>query len=252
MKYNKLAFFTLFIFSGLLLTRCSEKDDFTSESPTEYQNLEVGKYITYRLDSILYVDFGQKDTLIKYQAKDVVDAATTDAIGRPAWRVVRYLRDSAGLNPWKENITYLVVSTRESLEIVENNLRFVKLKMPIREGFSWKGNSFISTNSGDPNWIFSFYDEWDYTYEKIGEPFTPFGTTSVPNTITVNQADEILGSPGNKNAYSERNFSKEVYAKEIGLVFRDFLHWVFQPATTTYPNGYYQGFGVRMRMIEHN
>jgi hypothetical protein len=249
---NKLLLPCLFLFSCLLFIDCSQKDDFISESPEEYQNLAVGKYITYRLDSLLYVNFGQKDTLIKYQAKDVVEGATTDALGRPSWRVVRYLRDTAGLTPWQENITYLIISTRETLEVLENNLRFIKLKMPIREGFTWKGNSFINTSSNDQTWIFKFYDDWDYVYEKMGEPFTPFANLTVQNTITVNQADEFLGSPGNKGAYSERNFSKEVYAKGIGLVFRDFLHWTFQPATTTYPDGYYQGFGVRMRMIEHN
>jgi hypothetical protein len=249
---NTLSFLLLFAISGLLLTNCSQKDDFKSESPTEYQNLAVGKYITYRMDSILYVNFGQKDTTIKYLAKDIVDASTIDALGRPAWRVVRYLRDTASLTPWQENITYLVISARETLEIVENNLRFIKLKMPIRDGFSWKGNSYINTSSNDQTWIFKFYDEWDYTYEKMGEPFTPFGATAIQNTITVNQADEFLGTPGNKNAYSERNFSKEVYAKGVGLIYRDFLHWTFQPATTTYPEGYKQGFGIRLRMIEHN
>jgi hypothetical protein len=249
---NKLSFLILFAISGLLLTRCNEKDDFKSESPAEYQSLAIGKYITYRLDSILYVDFGQKDTTIKYQAKDIVEGSTNDALGRPAWRVVRYLRDTAGLKPWQENITYMVVPTREALEIVENNLRFIKLKMPIRDGFTWKGNSYINTTTNDQTWVFKFYNEWDYTYEKMGEPFTTFGNTAIQNTITVKQADEFLGTPGNKAAYSERNFSKEVFAKGVGLIYRDFLHWVFQPATTTYPNGYKQGFGIRLRMIEHN
>jgi hypothetical protein len=239
------------LFSSLFLANCNEKDPFFSDAPTDYQSLAVGKYVVYRLDSLLYVNFGQKDTLIKYQAKDVVEAAITDGLGRPAWRVVRYLRDTAGLTPWKENITYMVVGTSESLEIIENNLRFVKIKLPIRQDFSWKGNSYINTSTTDPTWIFKFYENWDYTYDKVGFPYTSF-SKEIPNTITINQADNTLGLPGVKTVYSERIFSKEVYAKDIGLIYRDFLYWTFQPQTTNYPHGYYQGFGIKMQMIEHN
>jgi hypothetical protein len=249
---NRLYVFLCLISIVSVANSCTQKDDFQLEEPSSYMQLADGKYVTYRLDSLLYVNFGQKDTLIKYQAKDIVEGSITDNLGRKAWRVVRYLRDTAGLTAWQENLTYLVIPTRESLEVVENSLRFIKLTMPLRDGHTWKGNSYVNTSSTDPNWIFRFYDDWNYTCDKTGLDYTPF-TTPIANTITINQADEILGTPGNVNAYSERNFAEEVYAKGIGLIYKDLLHWTFQPAVLpTYPNGYYQGFGIRMRMIDHN
>ena len=245
---------TLLLFAGLLLVRCSKKDTFVSDQPSAYMNLAVGKYVTYRLDSLYYVNFGQKDTTVKYQAKDVVDAAITDNLGRPSWRIVRYLNDTAASGTWTPDITYLVTVSTNTLEVVENNLRFLKLKAPVLDDYTWKGNSYINTQApANPNNEpdYTYFDNWDYTYANLGQPFTPF-TTPVANTITVNQRDETLGTVNNVDAYSERNFSVEVYGKGIGLIYKNFVHWVFQPRTSTYPTGYYDGYGITLRMIDHN
>lgn len=241
----------LVCFAGMLSQCTRQTDEFKSDQLIEYLNLSPGKYITYKLDSTKFVLFGQKDTVIRYQAKDVVDAPITDNLGRTGWRVIRYLRDSASRNEadWKPNSTYMIVPTRESVEVIEDNHRYQKLRLPIIKDFSWKGNSFLDTHS-----IYStvlFMSDWDYTYENIGSPFTPL-STPVANTITVNQRNETLGSVNNPESYSERNLSKEVYGKGIGLIYKDFLHWAYQPRTSIYPNGYKEGYGIRLRMIDHN
>jgi hypothetical protein len=251
---HKIFTIILLLFSGVLLLRCSKKDVFLSDQPSDYMNLAVGKFVTYRLDSLYYVNFGQKDTIVKYQAKDVVDAAITDNLGRPSWRIIRYLNDTAALGTWTPDITYLVTVSTNTLEVVENNLRFLKLKAPVANDYTWKGNAYINTQppanpNNEPD--YSYFDNWDYTYADVDQPFTPF-TTPVSNTITVNQRDEILGTPGNVDSYSERNFSLEVYGKGIGLIYKNFLHSVFQPRTSTYPTGYFDGYGITLRMIDHN
>ena len=50
----------------------------------------------------------------------------------------------------------------------------------------------------------------------------------------------------------EETFAEEVYAKNIGLIYKDFSHWVFQPRNSTYPAGYIEGYSIRLRMISHN
>lgn len=242
----------LLFFSAVFLVSCDKKaDDYKPILPEAYTNLQTGKYILYRLDSTKFILFGQKDTVVRYQAKDVVDAAITDNLGRPAWRIIRYLRDSASTSEadWQPSSTYMVAATRETLELIENNLRFQKLKFPLREDFSWKGNSYIDTYSIDSDVRYMF--DWDYTYKKVDSAFNMMGTT-LPQTITIQQRNETLGSVGNKDSYSERNYSMEVYGKGIGLVYKDFLHWVFQPRNSTFPNGYKEGYGIRLRMVGHN
>lgn len=233
----------------LALAGCEKKDEFSSAAINDYLNLEVGKYIRYRLDSTLYINFGQKDTVVKYQAKDVVEEAITDGAGRPSWRVVRYLSDSNGLGPWVPTATFLVTPTRESLELVENNLRYLKLKLPITPGYNWKGNSGIDTYSSSSE--VRYLDDWDYTYYDIGSSFPVWNNNLVDNTLTVEQRDEIVGFPSDPAAYSESTFSKEVYGLGIGLVYKEFLHWEYQPPNNPNP-GYKIGYGIKLVMIDHN
>ncbi|MBE7173159.1 MAG: hypothetical protein INR73_21475 [Williamsia sp.] len=244
--------FFLFL-AGACLGSCDKTaDDYEPVLPEAYTNLHTGKYILYRLDSTKFINFGQSDTVVRYQAKDVIDAPITDNQGRPGWRVIRYLRDSASTSEadWNPSSTYMVVASRETLEVIENNMRFQKLKFPLRENFSWKGNSYIDTYSIDSDVRFLF--DWDYTYKRVDSPFTTTGTTPVPQTVTIEQRNETLGSVNNKDSYSERNYAIETYGKGIGLVYKDFLHWVFQPRNSTFPNGYKEGYGIRLRMVGHN
>jgi hypothetical protein len=235
----------------VLFSHCKKMAEFSSAPLADYMNLQVGKYIIYRLDSTQFINFGQTTLTIKYQAKDEIDAAITDNLGRPAFRVIRYLRDTAGQNPWTPNSTYMIVPTRETIEVIADNFRYQKLKLPIREGFNWKGNTYISLSSNDLSWEYRYLDDWDYTYHNLNAPFTVFNNLVVDSTITVNQRDDTAGVPNDPNYYSERNFSVEVYGKQTGLIFKDFLHWEYQPPTGGNP-GYKVGYGIKLNMISHN
>lgn len=234
-----------------IVISCNKTEKYNSAELSEYMNLQVGKFVRYQLDSTLYVNFGQKDTVVKYQAKEVVEAAITDNLGRPSFRVVRYLSDTTGTAPWVPSTTIMITPLRETVELIENNFRYQKLKLPIQENFNWKGNSYISVESTDPNWEFRYLDDWDYMYESVGEPFTVWGNKVVDNSITVNQRDEIIGFPSDPSAYSEQTISKEVYGLGIGMIYRNFLHWVYQPPNGGNP-GYKVGYGIKMTMIDHN
>ncbi|HKP31564.1 MAG TPA: hypothetical protein VJT83_02515 [Chitinophagaceae bacterium] len=242
---------TLLTVITLLFTQCKKTDNFQSAELDDYLNLGVGKYVIYRMDSTLFSDFGQITTIKSYQAKDEIDAAITDNLGRPAWRVVRYIRDTLGLGPWQTSSTYMIVPTREVVEVIEENFRYQKLKLPIKEGFNWKGNTFISLYSNDPGWDYRYLDDWDYTYENVDQPFIVTGNQVVDNSVTVNQRDELIGIPTDINSYSERNFSVEVYGENIGLIYKDFLHWEYQPPNAGNP-GYKIGYGLKLNMISHN
>jgi hypothetical protein len=271
-----------------------QSETYASDEIDQYYSMQVGKFIRYRLDSMMFTAFGAKDTTVYYQAKDVVEAAVTDNSGRPGWKVVRYLRDTLGMKPWTATMTYLVTPTREALEVVEENFRYDKMKLPVKDGFSWKGNKYINLNSPDPNWNYDFLFDWDYTYENTGLPFPVFNGQMIQNTVTVNQIDETLGNPADNKSYSERTFGKEVYAKEVGLIYREFMHYSYQVFYTTsncyytkcvnnvcdtincntapskcdsvstlagwnkkcrdsvITNAYYEGGGIKLRMMDHN
>jgi len=84
----------------LTLFSCNKKEDYVTDSLSEYIPLSPGKYITYRLDSMVFTGFGRITEIHKYQVKHVIDKQITDNLGRPSYRVYVYIRDSAGLQPW--------------------------------------------------------------------------------------------------------------------------------------------------------
>lgn len=245
---KKYSFLVLLLIT--LLTACNKQNELLTPVPlTEYFPLKVGKYITYNLDSTVYINFGQKDTVIKYQVKDSIENQVTDNLGRPAYRIVRYIRKNAA-QPWIANNTFMAIPTATTMEFVENNLRFQKLKWPVREGESWKGNTFIDTYSLNSNT--KYLDDWDYTYVDVDAPLL-LGSFQLNNTLTVEQRDEFLGQdpklPGTQ--YAEKNYSVEIYAKNIGLVYKEFLHWEFQGAQPG-RQAFYSGYGVKLTMTGHN
>ena len=125
-----------FVLLVAIAFQCCKKTDTVPTAPvTDYLPMQPGKYIHYRLDSTRYINFGQKDTIVSYEARDVIDAEITDNLGRPAFRVIRYLRDVGSTNEFDYNptITYVVTPTREGTDITEENLRYQKLKLPVTE-----------------------------------------------------------------------------------------------------------------------
>jgi hypothetical protein len=238
----------LIIISAVIFSACNKSTEVLDlPAINDYYPLQVGKYVTYDLDSTVYINFGTKDTVIKYQVKHQVDGTLTDNLGRPAYRVTRYIRKTAA-NAWVPDNTFMAVPTDFAMEFIENNMRYLKLKGPIREGFSWKGNSFIDTYSLNSN--VKYLDGWDYIYDDVNVSQT-IGTFTLDSTLNVSQRDEVIGNPANVNSYSEINFSAEKYAKGIGLVYRNFLHIEYQPPTPG-RGGYRLGYGVKMTMIDHN
>jgi len=242
------SFLLLTVASAVIFNSCTKDPEiFISESVTDYSPLATGKYITYNLDSTVFINFGTKDTVISYQVKLEVDALITDNLGRPAYRIIRYIRKTAA-NGWVADNTFMAIPTEFTLEFVENNNRFIKLKEPIRDGYTWKGNSYIDTYS--LNSEVKYLDDWDYTYDSVGVT-TTLGTLIIDSTLKIAQRDEIIGNPSDPNSYSEINYGAEKYAKGIGLIYRNFLHIEYQPPTPG-RGGYRQGYGVKLTMIDHN
>ncbi len=232
----------------LIFSSCKKTEEYSTAAISEYNPLVTGKYITYKIDSLIYTNFGTSDTIRSYEVKYETDSLITDNLGRPAYRIFRYRRSTAA-DAWQPDNTFLAVNTGTSLEFSENNMRFIKLKQPIRNEFTWKGNSFIDTYSFNSE--VRYLDNWDYTYESVGEPAI-VGMYNLDKTLTVVQRDEIIGNPDDPGSYSEKNISSEKYASGIGMVYKYFLHNEYQPPTTPTGSGYTNGYGITLTMIDHN
>jgi hypothetical protein len=212
--------------------------------------LQTGKYITYRLDSTVYVNLNTVKTVRSYVVRDWVDGESTDNQGRKTFRIKRMTRSSTDTTRWTETAVFVATPLDRSLEFVDNNLRTIRLIEPIRNDFSWQGNRYINTVT-DPQ--LQYLDGWTFRYRNAGQPFSA-GDISFPETVTVAQRDEVINNPNDKTRLFSVNKSSEVYAKGVGLVYKEFLHETWQPPNASSSTGYYEAnsYGVRMTYLNRN
>jgi hypothetical protein len=231
----------------LVAAACSKSTETVSSAPlSDYFPLTPGKYITYRLDSIVLTNTSKSLDTNSYQVRYLVDAEITDNLGRKAFRIIRSIRNLAGTSPWQTDATFMAINATTVAEFIDNNMRFVKLSLPIANGFKWKGNNHIDTYSSNSPYV--YMDDWDYEYQNVGESYTVNGK-KVDNTISIKQQDEVLNSA----FYTETNAAQEVYAKGIGMIYKKYVHLVYQikvPASDSFYND--GSYGIILTMLDHN
>ncbi|MEP6700231.1 MAG: hypothetical protein ABJA85_02910 [Bacteroidota bacterium] len=245
--------------SVFILFSCNEKEQFVTENLSDYIPLAVGKYITYRLDSMVFTNFGRNTEIHKYQVKHIIESQITDNLGRASYRVFRYLRDTAGIQPWQPAGSYFITPLPFQVEVVEDNLRFIKLHAPVKNGYSWKGNSYLPSDTCGgpycPLYKFSNDDniqDWDFYYD--GEPASfSYRNNNYSNVFSVEEINEAFNVPITvPTAYAAKSRGVEKYAKTIGLVYREYELWEYQPNTGGSGGPYKLGFGITLWMIDHN
>ena len=216
---------------------------------SDWLPLQPGRSVTYRLDSTVYLSLNTVKTVRSYVVRDAVESAFTDNVGRKAYRIVRRIRDAKDTTLWVPNAVFSATPSDNSVEWVENNLRFIRLRLPLRDGFAWKGNSYINTTT-EP--ALQYLDDWSYMLDSVGKQ-KMVGGRVFSETLTVDQRNEGVNNPNDKSRYFSVTKSREVYAKGVGLVYRDFLHEAWQPPNLSSTTGYYESnsIGVRLTYLSH-
>ena len=223
-----------------------------------YMPLQVGKYITYRMDSLSFYYYGQNDTITSYLAKDSVEKQTVDNTGATVWLVTRYLSDTTG-SSWSPSETYVVSPSASAIDVTENNLRFVKLAFPMDPGFSWTGNTYLPYNPYQDFFTYSDYDnldlsDWNYQYMQVNQPFTVGNGTTYDSATTILQIADSTNVPiANTTIFASDTYWSETYARGIGMIYRHTEMWEYQPPTPDGSQaGYKIGFGLTMSIVDHN
>ncbi|RYY54577.1 MAG: hypothetical protein EOO09_13825 [Chitinophagaceae bacterium] len=241
-------------FLTIMLGSCSDKEEeFITEPLSDYMLMVPGKYITYRLDSTVTTAFGVNLEIHSYQVKHVVDAEITDNEGNRAFRVFRYLRNEAGTSEWVPNGTYMVTDKDKQIEVQEDNLRFLKLQGPVREGISWKGNYQLPDRPyaalGYNIAVVDYMKDWEYYYAAFDETLEVNGQL-YNDVYTVEQENFIDNWPVMAGTAGVNIRAYEQYAKGIGLVHRSTSILEYDPGSGG--AAAFNGFAVDMWMIDHN
>jgi len=249
------------VLACLIFFSCTRTtEEFTTPHLYEYFPVQIGKYITYRLDSTVFINFGSVAAVHSYQEKQVIDAKIPDGLGRDTYRILRFLRDTAGTQPWISAGSYFITPTDSVIEVNENNLRIIKLVVPITQDNTWKGNRYLPDDAYAPLYSFNNdfrMNDWDYTYSSIDGSLTAQGQT-YNDVITVDgidmsfNADVENASVLDPNTIAYVNYLRERYAKGLGLITQQLIMWEYQPPNAASPSGAQVGFGVKRTIIDHN
>ncbi len=250
-----------FVFFFLL--SCNKKtEQVESLTLEEMYPLQIGKYITYRLDSTVFVNAGKLEEIHRYRVRHIVEQKLKDNLNRDAWRVNTYINDSLGKGPWVVNGFYIVVPADKQLEVIENNLRVIKIHLPANEGFTWKGNSYLSNKPYNPDFpltIDAKMTGWDFIYESVNQS-EKIGSIDFTDVTTITHIDDLTNFPVSRDtSFASREYSLDKFAKNTGLVYREHILREYQPRPsrtgnppTTVYDQVWIGFGIKMWMIDKN
>ncbi len=231
------AFYLLPFAICVLLFSCKdEQDTLDIDYKYGYFRLDSGHYVTYDVDSIFsYNSSFTKDTA-HYQLMEVVTDTFYDNLNQLNYELTLYRREDAGL-PWVFDRKWFVIKTQYNVQKIEDNLRFIKLVFQPEQNKAWNGNLYVST--AEP---FRDYQNWDYHYESVDVPYSINGF-SLDSTLSVSEV--------NDSSFVNKRLRKEIYAKNAGMIYQEFEIKTKQ-TVTSWDTGDWNGFSIRMRMIDHN
>jgi hypothetical protein len=196
------------------------------------------------VDSLVFNDFDKRIDSFRTEFKDVVGEEFVDIQGRKSFLMKRYIRKNE-TQSWVEKLSFYVTSTNLNVEQVEDNLRFIKMVFPVKPNVKWLGNAYISTQfNPELQWLNN--KNWIYRYQDLSKPFST-GFINFDSTASIQQVNDYTGDSISINNYSDLTFGKEVYAKHVGLIYKQIIYWVYQVNIK-----YRKGFSVTYRAKAHN
>lgn len=231
---------------------CEETEFIDFDYKYDYFPLEVGKYIIYDVDSVTY-DFSNVTTsyfadTVYFQIREIVTDSFIDNENRTAYTIERQRRNEP-TQPWEVEEVMYAVKNHLTLELVENNRRFIKMIYPPKVNQAWDGNSFfdVTENIVVAGETVEMFKNWEYTVKSVDSTET-IGNFNFDQVLTVQLADD-------KNAI-ELRFAQEKYARGVGLVEKTYrildTQCIAECAGQTWEEKAEKGFILTTRVVDYN
>ncbi len=205
--------FCLFLFS------CGKNETETlSLTGKDYYPLAIGKTMTYDLDSIIYdpiLTGGVKIDTTHWQFREIVKDTFRDNEGILQYKIDHLERLRSKID-WK--IVKVVTEAFSQTHALrqEDNLRFIKFPLGFGENTKW--NSAIFNDSAK---IIIAGETLDLFSKKWTSAIVSFGKKETIGTKTFNDVLTVLSQTDPK-ILTEKRYLLEKYAKNIGLVYREY------------------------------
>lgn len=227
------------------------------EDSRAYYPLAIGKYIDYRVDSIVFDDAsgGNRKDTISFQLREQVAGFELTTLGDTMYYIHRFTRD-ADASSWTLKDVWAAWYEENEVLRREENLTFKKMTFPLYKGLRWQSTSYIPTQTAVTigTEILEPYQYWESSVlsvddaAHIGDYNFPSG--QVMQIIQTDSDDQLM-----------KRFVHETYARGIGLVNRidtildsrcielgDFTPCVDKPWTEHASKGYI----LSQVIIDHN
>jgi len=247
---------TIFLFIVIVVATffgCSKTvvDDYQVDFGYDYFPIEIGKYRTYVVDSVLY-DIGDNEEIIVTNSTTyemhLVSDTITDNLGRLGYKIERYTRTSDTLD-WEIKDIWTTIRTNEGAEWIEENLRFLKLVFPLKASVEWDGNQYIDITTIVPiaGESVEVFKSWSYEALSINES-EAIDDMVFDSVATISQA--------NSENLIELRYSQEKYAKDIGLIYREMkildTQCIIPCENETWEEKAEKGFILTQQIIDYN
>lgn len=199
----------------IFLSNCKKDTVKTVDLGKDYFPLEIGFWQEYKVDSVTFSDFTDPVSIdtASYYLREIIESDYLDITNDTNYRVEQFKRYEN--TSWEINNIFSQKATSMNIQKVENDLRFVKFVFPPEENKTWNGNIYLDVID-EPS--LDFYNpnkfEWEYTMTAIDKNLQ-VGEFTFESCVTIVQIDE-------ENLF-EKKYSKEVYAKNVGLVYKELM-----------------------------
>ena len=215
----------------------------TSDATRNFFPLKMGKTVTYDVDSIYFIGANCSQVEVKSQMLYSVTDTFRDSKFRLSYIMDVFTRPYNG-GIWQPSTVILITPTTDSLLYTQDGTQYIKLIFPIANGKSWLGNAYAQIN----NPAFAYLSGWNYTYKNYDLPYNN-GLVNFNNSVTVLEQDQSINYPGvDSQIAATRTYAKEVYAYNVGMIYKEWRHTVYTPDTAACV----QGYSVIMKAIDYN
>lgn len=215
------------LFALALLFACKKNTITNFDLGQSYYPTTIGAWQSYAVEEYHWSDVTSPPTIDSffYELKENIESEYLGVDSSTHFRIVQSRKTDS--TQWVVNNVFSLQKTAYNITKVENDLKFVKLIFPPKANATWQGHHYISTQD-EPTieYLDNNKYKWQYTYTAIDEQKN-IGEFQFDSCITIVQIDE-------ENLF-EKKYSKEVYAKNIGLVYKEIAILSTQQAPASVP-----------------
>ncbi len=185
----------------ILAGGCEGEESQVPDSGAGYFPLGTGVFQIYDVVERRYQVATDPDEFTYQLRTEIVDSFPSDG-GNVTYVMHRSKRQSEA-DLWEMLDTWSVRTEASSIVVAEGNTAFVKLALPVREGDRWDGNAYNAKGKDE------------YRILSARKPYQ-LNDATFDDTVIVEQER-------NEDPIVFRDMRMEVYAANVGLIYREFV-----------------------------